>query len=156
MMTEITTLDNGLRIVTRNMPQLETASLGMWIHTGARAETGNEHGLAHLMEHMAFKGTQTRSALQIAEEIEAVGGAMNAVTSFETTDYFLRVLKEHVPLSLEILGDILLNPVFTPDDLEREKEVILQEIAAVQDTPDDLVFELAQEAAYPDQPLGRP
>jgi predicted Zn-dependent peptidase len=155
-MIETTTLANGLRIVTRNMPHLETASLGMWIQTGARTETAHEHGLAHLMEHMAFKGTMTRSALQIAEEIEAVGGAMNAVTSFETTDYFLRVLKEHVPLSLEILGDILHNPVFAPDDLEREKEVILQEIAAVQDTPDDLVFELAQEAAYPDQSLGRP
>lgn len=155
-MDETTTLANGLRIITRRMPHLETASLGIWVHSGARSELGHEHGMAHLLEHMAFKGTATRSALQIVEEIEAVGGGVNAVTSFETTDYFARVLKENVPLALEILGDIMLNPVFAPDDLDREKEVILQEIAAMQDSPDDLVFELAQEAAYPDQPLGRP
>ncbi len=155
-MIEVTTLSNGLRVVTRRMAHLETASLGVWVNSGARVELPEEHGLAHMLEHMAFKGTATRSALQIAEEIEAVGGAVNAVTSFETTDYFARVLKEHVPLALEILADILQNPAFTPDEIEREKEVILQEIASVQDSPDDLVFELAQEAAYPDQALGRP
>lgn len=155
MTIEMTTLDNGLRVVTCNMPHLETASLGVWVNTGARSELTHEHGLAHLLEHMAFKGTPTRSALQIAEEIEAVGGAVNAMTSFETTDYFARVLREHVPLALEILGDILRNPLFAEEDMEREKEVILQEIASVQDAPDDLVFELAQEAAYPNQPLGR-
>ncbi|WP_088343040.1 MULTISPECIES: pitrilysin family protein [Rhodomicrobium] len=155
MTIEMTTLANGLRVVTCNMPHLETASLGVWVNTGARSELAREHGLAHLLEHMAFKGTPTRSALQIAEEIEAVGGAVNAMTSFETTDYFARVLREHVPLALEILGDILQNPLFAEEDMEREKEVILQEIASVQDAPDDLVFELAQEAAYPNQPLGR-
>ena len=155
MTIEMTTLANGLSVVTCNMPHLETASLGVWVNTGARSELPHEHGLAHLLEHMAFKGTKTRSALQIAEEIEAVGGGVNAMTSFETTDYFARVLREHVPLALDILADILQNPVFDAEDLEREKEVILQEIASVQDSPDDLVFELAQEAAFPDQPLGR-
>lgn len=155
-MIESTTLPNGLRVVTRRMPHMETASLGVWVHSGARSELPEEHGMAHMMEHMAFKGTATRTALQIAEEIEAVGGSVNAVTSFETTDYFARVLKEHVPLGLEILSDILVSPAFAADELTREKEVILQEIAAVQDSPDDLVFELAQEAAYPNQPLGRP
>lgn len=155
-MIEATTLANGLRVVTRRMPHLETASLGLWVHSGARSELPREHGCAHMLEHMAFKGTATRSALQLAEEIEAVGGSVNAVTSFETTDYFARVLKENVPLALDILSDILLNPTFAPDELAREKEVILQEIASVQDSPDDLVFELAQEAAFPNQALGRP
>jgi predicted Zn-dependent peptidase len=156
MKIEMTTLPNGLRVVTCHMPHLETASLGVWVNSGARSELPREHGLAHMLEHMAFKGTTTRTALQIAEEIEAVGGGVNAATSFETTDYFARVLRENVPLALDILSDILLNPLFAPEDLEREKEVILQEIASIQDSPDDLVFELAQEAAYPKQPLGRP
>ena len=155
MTIEMTTLSSGLRVVTCHMPHLETASLGVWVNTGARSEMPQEHGLAHLLEHMAFKGTKTRSAVQIAEEVEAVGGAVNAMTSFETTDYFARVLREHVPLVLDILADILQNPVFDPEDMVREKKVILQEIASVQDSPDDLVFELAQEAAFPDQPLGR-
>jgi predicted Zn-dependent peptidase len=155
MTIQMTTLPSGLRVVTCQMPHLETASLGMWVNTGARSELAREHGLSHLLEHMAFKGTKTRSALQIAEEVEAVGGAVNAMTSFETTDYFARVLKEHVPLALDVLSDILQHPVFAPDELAREKKVILQEIASVQDSPDELVFELAQEAAYPDQPLGR-
>ncbi len=155
MSINTTTLPNGLRVVTHRMPHLETASLGVWVATGARSELAHEHGLAHMLEHMAFKGTARRSARQIAEEIEAVGGGLNAVTSFESTDYFARVLKENVPLALDILADILQNPAFAEEDLSREKEVILQEIASVQDSPDDLVFELAQEAAFPDQPLGR-
>jgi predicted Zn-dependent peptidase len=155
MTIEMTTLANGLRVVTCHMPHLETASLGVWINSGARSEAPREHGLAHFLEHMAFKGTRTRSAREIAEQIEAVGGALNAMTSFETTDYFARVLKEHVPLALEILADILQNPVFSPEDMDREKGVILQEIASLQDSPDDLVFEAVQEAAFPDQPLGR-
>jgi predicted Zn-dependent peptidase len=155
MSIESTTLSNGLRVVTHRMPHLETTSLGVWVNTGARAELPHEHGIAHMLEHMAFKGTATRSARQIAEEIEAVGGGLNALTSFETTDYFARVLKENVPLALDILADILQNPAFAEEDFAREKEVILQEIASVQDAPDDLVFELAQEAAFPNQPLGR-
>ncbi len=110
MTIEMTTLANGLRVVTCHMPHLETASLGVWVNSGARSELPHEHGLAHMLEHMAFKGTTTRSALQIAEEIEAVGGGVNAATSFETTDYFARVLRENVPLALDILSDILQNP----------------------------------------------
>jgi predicted Zn-dependent peptidase len=155
MTIEMTTLASGLRVVTCQMPHLETASLGVWVNSGARSELAGEHGLSHLLEHMAFKGTEARSAIEIAEEIEAVGGAVNAMTSFETTDYFARVLREYVPLALDILADILQNPAFEPEDMVREKKVILQEIASVQDSPDDLVFELAQEAAFPDQPLGR-
>jgi predicted Zn-dependent peptidase len=155
MTIEMTTLANGLRVVTCRMPHLETASLGVWINSGARSEMPQEHGLAHFLEHMAFKGTKTRSALAIAEQIEAVGGALNAMTSFETTDYFARVLRENVPLAIDILGDILQNPVFSPEDMDREKDVIVQEIAAIQDSPEDLIFEAAQKAAYPDQPLGR-
>jgi predicted Zn-dependent peptidase len=155
MSIETTTLPNGLRVVTHRMAHLETTSLGMWVNTGARAELPHEHGVAHMLEHMAFKGTATRSAQQIAEDIEAVGGSLNAMTSFETTDYLARVLKENVPLALDILADILQNPAFAEEDFVREKEVILQEIASVQDAPDDLVFELAQEAAFPGQPLGR-
>jgi predicted Zn-dependent peptidase len=155
MTIQTTTLRNGLRVVTHQMPHLETTSLGMWVATGARAELAHEHGAAHMLEHMAFKGTERRTARQIAEEIEAVGGGLNAVTSFESTDYFARVLKENVPLALDILADILQHPSFAEEDFAREKEVILQEIASVQDTPDDLVFELAQEAAFAGQPLGR-
>lgn len=155
MSIQQTALPNGLRIVTHRMPHLETASLGVWVNTGARAERAGEHGVAHMLEHMAFKGTPRRSARAMAEEIEAVGGGLNALTSFETTDYFARVLKENVPLALDILADILQNPLFAEEDIAREKEVILQEIASVQDSPDDLVFELAQEAAYAGQPLGR-
>lgn len=155
MTIQSTTLSNGLRVVTHRMPHLETTSLGIWVATGARAELANEHGVAHMLEHMAFKGSVRRTARQIAEEIEAVGGGLNAVTSFESTDYFARVLKENVPLALDILADILQHPSFAEEDFAREKEIILQEIASVQDAPDDIVFELAQEAAFPSQPLGR-
>jgi predicted Zn-dependent peptidase len=155
MSIQTTTLTNGLRVITHRMPHLETASLGMWVATGARSELAHEHGVAHMLEHMAFKGTTSRTARQIAEQIEAVGGGLNAATSFESTDYLARVLKENVPLALDLLADILQNPSFAEEDFTREKEVILQEIASVQDSPDDIVFELAQEAAFPGQPLGR-
>jgi predicted Zn-dependent peptidase len=155
MSIQTTTLPNGLRVITQRMPHLETTSLGIWVNNGSRAEMAHEHGVAHMLEHMAFKGTATRSAREIAEEIEAVGGGLNAMTSFETTDYLARVLKEDVPLALDILADIMQNPSFAEEEFNREKEVILQEIASVQDAPDDLVFELAQEAAFPNQPLGR-
>jgi predicted Zn-dependent peptidase len=156
MSVETAELANGLRVATHSMPHLETASLGVWINTGARAELSSEHGVAHMLEHMAFKGTPRRPALAIAEEIEAVGGSLNASTSFETTDFTARVLKEDVPLALDIISDIVQHPLFAEKELTREKEVVLQEIASVQDSPEDLVFELLQEAAFPDQPLGRP
>lgn len=149
------TLPNGIRVVTHEMPHLQTASAGVWVDAGARHETEDQHGIAHLLEHMAFKGTKKRSARAIAEEIEAVGGDLNAATSLETTAYFSRTLKDDLPLSLDILADILQNPAFEQGELEREQSVILQEIGAAIDTPDDLVFDQAQSAAYPDQPVGR-
>lgn len=156
MSVETSTFENGLRVVTHHMPHLETVSLGLWVGCGARSEAPQEHGIAHLLEHMAFKGTDSRSAQDIAEQIESVGGELNASTSLETTAYFARVLKGDVPLALDLLSDILQNARFDASELAREQEVILQEIAASQDMPDDIVFDLVQEAAYPDQSLGRP
>jgi predicted Zn-dependent peptidase len=152
----ITTLDNGLRIVTEAMPHVATATVGVVCSAGSRAETEAEHGLAHFLEHMAFKGTARRNARQIAEEIEAVGGDLNAATSVESTAYHARVLGEHVPLAIDILGDILTHSTFEAGEIEREKGVILQEIAAVADTPDDLVFDVFSESAFAGQAIGRP
>jgi predicted Zn-dependent peptidase len=137
------------------MPHLESAALGVWIKSGSRNETTDEHGIAHLLEHMAFKGTARRSAREIAEEIEDVGGEVNAATSTETTSYYARVLKDHVPLAVDILADILTESAFDEEELEREKQVILQEINAANDTPDDVVFDRFSEVAYRDQTLGR-
>ncbi len=155
MTVQLTQLENGLRIITHDMPQLQTVSLGVWVGTGARHERDDQHGIAHLLEHMAFKGTPRRSAREIAEAIENVGGDLNAATSLETTAYYARVLKDDVSLALDIISDILLNPLFDPQELQREQAVILQEIAASEDSPDDQVYDLAQAAAYPKQPLGR-
>jgi predicted Zn-dependent peptidase len=155
MTVQLSTLANGMRIVTHRMPHVETASLGVFVGVGARAETDSEHGVAHFLEHMAFKGTLTRSATQLAEEIESSGGALNAVTSSEATNYVARVLKEDVSLGIELIADILLNPAFDEEEFDKEREVILQEIAAAQDSPDDIVFDLALLEAYPHHPLGR-
>ena len=125
------------------------------VHSGSRDERNNEHGISHFLEHMAFKGTRRRSARQIAEEIEAVGGDLNAATSVENTAYFARVLKADVPLALDVLSDILSEPAFDREEMVREQNVIVQEIGAVADTPDDLVFEHLNVVAFPDQPLGR-
>ncbi|MFN3232404.1 MAG: M16 family metallopeptidase [Alphaproteobacteria bacterium] len=149
-------LPNGLRIVSESMPGLETTSLGIWVGVGARSEKPKQMGVSHMLEHMAFKGTTTRSALDIAEQIEDVGGHLNAYTSREQTAYFARALGDDVPLTLDILGDILQHSTFERDELERERGVIIQEIGEAHDTPDDLVFDLLQEAAYPDQPAGWP
>lgn len=155
MSVEITRLPSGLSVVTDRMPHLETASLGVWIGAGSRDERPDEHGISHLLEHMAFKGTKRRSARQIAEAIEAVGGDLNASTSVESTGYFARVLKADVPLALDVLADILSEPTFDPEELRREQNVIVQEIGATEDAPDDLVFDRLQETAFPDQPVGR-
>ncbi len=156
MSTNVTRLGNGLRVVSHHMPHLETVSLGVWVAVGARHETLGEHGISHLLEHMAFKGTERRSATDIAEEIEAVGGELNAATSLETTAYFARMLKGDLPIALDILADILQIPRYAQEELEREREVILQEIAATRDSPDELAYELLQDAAFPDQAIGRP
>ena len=155
MSVELTKLPSGLTVVTDTMPHLETAALGVWAGVGGRDEKPNEHGISHLLEHMAFKGTTQRSAREIVEEIEAVGGDLNAGTSTETTAYYARVMKADVPLALDVLSDILTNPSFVPDELEREKNVIVQEIGAAQDTPDDVVFEHLNELCFPEQPMGR-
>lgn len=156
MTTEITTLGNGVRVVTDHMEHMETVSLGVWVGAGARHETDNEHGISHFLEHMAFKGTATRSAEDIAIEIEEVGGDLNAATSLEQTAYFSRVLKNDDEVALRLFADILLNSAFRPDDVERERDVILQEIAASRDSPEDLAYDLLQDAAFPRQSLGRP
>ena len=150
------TLDNGMRVVTDRMDSVETVTLGVWVAAGARNETAEINGVSHLLEHMAFKGTGRRSALDIAVEIENVGGYLNAYTSRETTVYYATVLKENVDLALDILSDILMNSAFAETELERERAVILQEIGQVNDVPDEIVFDRLQEIAFPDQPLGRP
>ena len=155
MSVEVTKLTSGLSVLTDRMPHLESASLGVWVGAGSRNEKPDEHGISHLLEHMAFKGTRRRSAREIAEAIEAVGGDLNAATSIESTAYFCRVLKADVPLALDVLSDILSEPAFDSAELQREQNVIVQEIGAVEDTPDDLVFERLHSVAFPDQPVGR-
>jgi len=153
---QIHTLSNGFRIVTENMPGLKSAALGIWVDAGARHERLDQNGIAHFLEHMAFKGTKRRSALDIAEAIENVGGFINAYTSRENTAYYARVLEEHVPLALDVISDILLEPAFDPREIEVERGVILSEIGQSNDTPDDIIFDWLQETAFPDQPMGRP
>ena len=155
MSVEVTRLSSGLRVVTDAMPHLQTASLGVWLGSGSRDEEPDEHGISHLLEHMAFKGTSRRTARQIAEEIEAVGGDLNAATGVEATAYYARMLKDDVPLALDVLSDILSDPAFDPEELQREQNVIVQEIGASEDAPDDFVFERLQEVAFPAQPVGR-
>ena len=149
------TLSNGFRIVTEQMPGLKSSSIGIWVLAGGRHEAPMQNGIAHFLEHMAFKGTKRRSALQIAEAIEDVGGYINAYTSREMTAYYARVLENDVPLALDVIADILLNPVFEQSEIEVERGVILQEIGQALDTPDDIIFDWLQEEAYPDQAIGR-
>ena len=153
---QLTTLANGLRILTDPMGSVDSVSLGMWIGAGARHENPETGGVAHLLEHMAFKGTSRRDALAIAEEIEDVGGHLNAYTAREQTAYYAKVLKEDAPLAIDLLGDILQNSRFDADELARERTVVLQEIGQAADTPDDIIFDDFQETAYPDQAIGRP
>ncbi len=152
----VTTLDNGLRVATDRINTVETASLGMWISAGARYETADVNGIAHLLEHMFFKGTLRRDAYAISAEIENVGGHLNAYTARENTAFHAKVLKEHVPLAVDVIGDILQNSTFDATELARESEVVLQEIAQAKDTPDDIIFDHFQSRAFPGQPLGRP
>ncbi|HTW53895.1 MAG TPA: pitrilysin family protein [Stellaceae bacterium] len=152
----LATLSNGLRIVTDRIDTVATVSLGLWVDVGTRHEPARVNGVAHFLEHMAFKGTKRRTALAIAEEIEAVGGHLNAYTSRECTAYYAKVLKGDVGLALDILADILQHSTFEKNELERERTVILQEIGQANDTPDDIIFDHFQERAFPDQAMGRP
>ncbi|SCY86284.1 M16 family metallopeptidase [Paracoccus tibetensis] len=154
-LTRVSTLSNGLRVVTRHMPGLHSAALGIWIGAGGRNERAEQNGIAHFLEHMAFKGTTSRTPLQIAEAIEDVGGYINAYTSRDVTAYYARVLEDDVDLAFDVISDIVLNPIFDGREIEVERGVILQEIGQALDTPDDIIFDWLQEAAYPDQPMGR-
>lgn len=147
-------LPNGFRIVTEAMPGLQSASVGLWVEAGGRHEAPEQNGIAHFLEHMAFKGTKRRSALRIAEEIEDVGGYINAYTSREMTAYYARVLSSDVVMALDVIADIVLNPVFRKADIETERHVILQEIGQALDTPDDIIFDWLHEVSYPGQPFG--
>lgn len=155
MNPRISTLENGLRIVSEPMPSLQSAAIGLWVSAGGRHERIDQNGIAHFLEHMAFKGTTKRSALQIAEEIEDVGGYINAYTSKEVTAYYSRCLAADVPLALDIIADIVLNPVFDPREVEVERHVILQEIGQALDAPDDIIFDWLHETSYPNQAFGR-
>ena len=156
MNIEIGKLSNGLVVITDPMPQLESAFIGIWVNAGARQETKPVMGVAHMLEHMAFKGTERRSARDIAIEMESVGGFLNAYTSREQTAFHARTLKADVPLALDILSDILMSPTFDQAELERERQVVLQELGQSRDTPDDLVFDHLQSVIYPSQPMGWP
>lgn len=155
MGVEVSRLKNGIVVVSHHMPHLESVALGLWVGAGARSEAPSEHGISHLLEHMAFKGTHRRDARGIAEAIEAVGGEMNAETSVDHTTYYMRLLKDDLALGLDVLGDIICDPLLDAEELELEQHVILQEIGAAHDVPEDWVFELFQQAAFPGQAIGR-
>ena len=156
MSIRITTLPNGLTVATDQMESVETASLGVWVNAGTRHETPDVNGVSHLLEHMAFKGTERRSARAIAEEMDNVGGHLNAYTSRENTAYYAKVLKEDVPLAVDLIADILQHSTLDSEELAREQQVVVQEIGQTVDTPDDIIFDHFQAIAYPGQALGRP
>ena len=149
-------LPNGLRLLTERMPHVRSVSIGVWLTRGSRHEPVEQSGIAHFVEHMLFKGTATRSAEDIAQTIDSIGGQMDAFTAKEYAGYYLKVLDEHLPLAVDVLSDIVMRPALTADDIEREKKVVVEEIKMVEDTPDDLVHELFTEGFWPDHPLGRP
>ena len=151
-----TVLDNGIRIVSHEMPQHRSVSLGIWVENGSRHERESENGLSHFIEHLLFKGTERRSAAQIAEEMDAVGGVINAFTSKEHTCYYAKVLDENLPLAIDLLTDIFLHSSFDPEEIERERSVILQEISQAEDTPDDYVHDLFNLDFFKNHPIGRP
>jgi predicted Zn-dependent peptidase len=149
-------LDNGLRLLTERMTQVRSISIGVWLTRGSRHETADRGGIAHFVEHMLFKGTTTRSAEDIAQAIDSIGGQLDAFTAKEYASYYIKVLDEHLPLAIDILSDIVMNPAFSPEDVAREKKVVLEEIKMVEDTPDDLVHELFTQGFWENHPLGRP
>lgn len=152
----VTTLPSGLRIVSQPMPGMRTVAAGVWVRAGSRDETPDEHGLAHFLEHMAFKGTERRSAQRIVEEMESIGGDLNASTTVETTGYYVRLMGEHLPAALDIFADILAHSSFDAEEIKREKGVVLQEIGACEDSPEDWLPDLFMEQAFPRQAIGRP
>jgi predicted Zn-dependent peptidase len=150
------TLDNGLRILTERMTQVRSISIGVWLTRGSRHETAERSGIAHFVEHMLFKGTSSRTAEDIAQQIDSIGGQLDAFTAKEYASYYIKVLDEHLPLAIDVLADIVRNPAFVPEDVEREKKVVVEEIKMVEDTPDDLVHEIFTQGFWENHPLGRP
>ena len=149
-------LDNGLRLITESMPHVRSVTIGVWLTRGSRDESDERSGIAHFVEHMLFKGTDTRSAEDIAQSIDSIGGQLDAFTAKEYASYYIKVLDDHLPFAVEVLSDIVMHPAFSPEDIEREKKVVLEEIKMVEDTPDDLVHELFTEHFWEGHPLGRP
>ena len=149
-------LDNGLRLITESMPHVRSVSIGVWLTRGSRHESDERSGIAHFVEHMLFKGTRSRSAEDIAQAIDSIGGQLDAFTAKEYASYYIKVLDEHLPLAVDLLSDIVMNPAFPDDEITREKNVILEEIKMVEDTPDDLVHELFTQHFWQGHPLGRP
>lgn len=155
-MVDIATLSNGLTVIVDTVPSVETCAVGFWTETGSRDEDAREHGVCHLLEHMAFKGTASRSARQIAEAVEDVGGVINAATGFERTGFFIRIMKNDVRVAVDLLGDIVTDSIYDPTELGREKQVVLQEIAEAEDVPEDRLFDHLQARVFDGQALGRP
>jgi predicted Zn-dependent peptidase len=155
-MYQKTVLDNGIRILSEELPHVRSASIGIWVNAGARNEDKRVNGISHFIEHMLFKGTQRRTAIDIAKEMDSVGGILNAFTNRECTCFYAKVLERHLPLAVDLLSDIFLNSVFDPEELEKERKVILQEISMVEDTPDDYVHDFFHNVIWPEDPLGRP
>ena len=154
MTIKSTSLPNGIRIITDSLDGVESIGLGLWVGVGTRDEDKSQNGIAHMLEHMLFKGTEKRTAQDFAEVIENAGGHMNAYTGREMTAYYIHILNDYTELAVDVLSDMVRHSTFPEDELERERAVILQEIHMYEDTPDDLVFEKAQMAAYPNQTLG--
>ena len=155
-MYQKTTLPNGVRIVTEEIPYVNSVSIGVWVVLGSRDEKRNENGISHFIEHMLFKGTKKRTAMQIAKEIDSVGGILNACTSKEYTSFYAKVLTKDLPLAIDLLSDILLNSTFNPKEIDKEKQVILQEICMVEDTPEEHIQELFNRVFFREHPLGYP
>jgi predicted Zn-dependent peptidase len=150
------TLSNGIRVVSETLPKSRSVSIGVWVKVGSRHESPEIGGISHFIEHLFFKGTEKRSAKDIAIEMDSLGGEMNAFTSQETTTYYAKVVDEHLPVAIDILADILLGAKFDPAEMEKERKVILEEIKSVEDTPDDFIHELFTNTVWPDNSLGRP
>src|SRR5216684_2235349 len=153
---ESTTLDNGIRVITEQMAHVRSVSLGVWIGTGSRLESSDENGISHFIEHMVFKGTKNRSAEDIARSVDSIGGGLDAFTAKEMVSYNTKVLDEHLPLAFDVLADLVLNPLFREDDIEKEKGVILEELKMEVDNPEYLLHEIFSSNFYKDHPLGKP
>jgi predicted Zn-dependent peptidase len=155
-MVQKTTLQNGIEVITEEIPHVHSVSVGVWVKAGSRDERSGENGISHFIEHMLFKGTKRRSATQIAKEMDAVGGVLNAFTSKEFSSFYAKVLAGHLPVALDLLFDLFLNSLFSPEELEKERQVIVQEISMVEDTPDEYIHDLFAQSFWPRHPLGFP